>query len=170
MTSAPMRPWPWLFACTYGLHLLDEGLVSTGLPQWSTDHGFQFGFEHWLVVSSVSFLLFTASVWLVARGTINLKPPVRFRYGNTYLWSYPHYGGVDGHEYVFNSRKILWRGKLRNRESFVMQIGVWERDSGYSPAVYSEEIGPKQGARIVARAWQSPRSGPGGAVGSTCRP
>jgi hypothetical protein len=63
------RPWPWLFAVVYGLHLLDEGTMSGGLAHWSTEHGFYFTAQHWLSVSSISFCLFSASTWLVARGT-----------------------------------------------------------------------------------------------------
>lgn len=36
MAHAASRPWPWLFAIVYALHLLDEGLVAGGLPDWST--------------------------------------------------------------------------------------------------------------------------------------
>lgn len=64
-----MRPWPWLFVVVYGLHLLDEGLVAGGLPQWATEHGFHFTTLNWLSVSIVSFCLFSASAWLVARQT-----------------------------------------------------------------------------------------------------
>ena len=64
-----MRPWPWLFAVVYGLHLLDEGIMGGGLPQWSTARGFYFTAQHWLSVSIISFCLFSATVWLVARGT-----------------------------------------------------------------------------------------------------
>jgi hypothetical protein len=67
--TTPMRPWPWLFAVVYGLHLLDEGFVPPGLPRWSTEHGFYFTIQNWLSVSVVSFSLFSASVWLVARRT-----------------------------------------------------------------------------------------------------
>ena len=63
------HPWPWLFAIVYGLHLLDEGLLPPGLPAWSTERGFYFTTAHWLSVSLVSFVLFSGSVWLVARRT-----------------------------------------------------------------------------------------------------
>jgi hypothetical protein len=63
------RPWPWLFAAVYGLHLLDEGLVAGGLPRWSSEQGFHFTVLNWLSVSSLSFFLFTGTVWLVARRT-----------------------------------------------------------------------------------------------------
>ncbi len=63
------RPWPWLFVVVYGLHLFDEGLVAGSLPQWSTEHGYHFTTQHWLIVSSISFCLFSASVWMVARRT-----------------------------------------------------------------------------------------------------
>ena len=62
-----MRPWPWLFAVVYGLHLLDEYFVPPGLPQWSTERGFHFTTQLWLSVSIISFSIFSASVWLVAR-------------------------------------------------------------------------------------------------------
>ena len=64
-----MRPWPWLFVVVYGLHLVDEGLVAGSMPQWATERGFHFTTQHWLSVSIISFCLFSASVWLVARRT-----------------------------------------------------------------------------------------------------
>ena len=65
----PRRPWPWLFVVVYGLHLLDEGLVAGSLPMWATEHGYHFTTQHWLSVSLISFCLFSASVWMVARRT-----------------------------------------------------------------------------------------------------
>jgi hypothetical protein len=62
-------PRPWLFAAVYAVHLLDEGLVAGGLPRWSTELGFHFTLLNWLSVSSLSFLLFSATVWWVARRT-----------------------------------------------------------------------------------------------------
>jgi hypothetical protein len=62
-------PGPWLFAVVYGMHLLDEGMVAGGLPRWSMEQGFYFTTWNWLSVSSLSFVLMTAAVWLVARGT-----------------------------------------------------------------------------------------------------
>ena len=63
------RPAPWLFALVYGLHLLDEGLLPPGLARWANDLGYPFSPEHWLAVSSASFVLFSAALWLVARRT-----------------------------------------------------------------------------------------------------
>lgn len=60
-------PPSWLFALTYAMHLLDEGLVAGGLPRWSTAHAFQFTFVHWLSVSSISLVLFSGATALVAR-------------------------------------------------------------------------------------------------------
>lgn len=62
-------PAPWLFALIYGLHLLEEGLLPPGMVRWSNDFGYSFSFEHWFVVSSASFVLFSGASWLVARGS-----------------------------------------------------------------------------------------------------
>ena len=62
------RPPLWIFPVVYGLHLLDEGLVAGSLPRWATQHGFPFTVQHWLLVSSISFVVFCAAVALVARG------------------------------------------------------------------------------------------------------
>jgi hypothetical protein len=62
-------PPAWLFAVVYALHLLDEGIIAGGLPEWSTQIGFHMSIANWLPVSSISFVVFITAVALVARRT-----------------------------------------------------------------------------------------------------
>ncbi len=63
------RPAPWIFAVVYGLHLFDEGTFAGGLAHWSTEQGFYFTIENWLVANAISICLVVVAVYLVARDT-----------------------------------------------------------------------------------------------------
>ena len=60
--SAIARPAPWLFAAAYALHLLDEAAVSGGLARWSTERGFHFTIENWLLANAITIVLLVTAL------------------------------------------------------------------------------------------------------------
>jgi len=91
--------------------------------------------------------IFVAGGWtkyrnnqFLSAGKINVPAPFTMTLFGVTQTVYPHFGDVDAMEFVFDDNRVMWQGSLQPGEKVTLQVGVWEKDSGYTPNEYAEDM------------------------------